>query len=308
VLALCHAGQSGVWGRGCHEPPCTPPCCLLHQLRLQPGPTAAPEPIAITLPAQLIDLGAAADLRTGTNYRPDESILDPTYAAPEQARAGLTDGQGGVWRCGWLGFTKGCEGNARACVRRAWPCLHALVPRAGARALLRRSRRARARHSAARGAGRGCHARSDAASPRLSGRPARSTACRRTRRTWRATRHRWRWPCRRCCGAATSRTCSTRTLPARQAAQPHPVGFKYTLYVYPTCILYMYIWGPMLLRPRQPDPAGLFASAWPARRFAADHAMDARMQTGWACPVGARMRSHAQAHNGGRCCCPARFM
>ncbi|KAK9822826.1 hypothetical protein WJX81_005812 [Elliptochloris bilobata] len=33
---------------------------------------------------KLIDLGAAADLRTGTNYQPDESILDPTYAAPEQ--------------------------------------------------------------------------------------------------------------------------------------------------------------------------------------------------------------------------------
>ena len=38
--------------------------------------------------AQLIDLGAAADLRTGTNYQPDESILDPTYAAPEQAWPG----------------------------------------------------------------------------------------------------------------------------------------------------------------------------------------------------------------------------
>ena len=37
---------------------------------------------------QLIDLGAAADLRTGTNYQPDESILDPTYAAPEQAWPG----------------------------------------------------------------------------------------------------------------------------------------------------------------------------------------------------------------------------
>ena len=33
---------------------------------------------------KLIDLGACADLRTGTNYTPDESILDPTYCPPEQ--------------------------------------------------------------------------------------------------------------------------------------------------------------------------------------------------------------------------------
>jgi len=33
---------------------------------------------------KLIDLGAAADLRTGMNYVPDESILDPNYCAPEQ--------------------------------------------------------------------------------------------------------------------------------------------------------------------------------------------------------------------------------
>lgn len=33
---------------------------------------------------KLIDLGAAADLRNGTNYVPDESILDPSYCPPEQ--------------------------------------------------------------------------------------------------------------------------------------------------------------------------------------------------------------------------------
>lgn len=33
---------------------------------------------------KLIDLGAAADLRTGTNYTPEESILDPMYCPPEQ--------------------------------------------------------------------------------------------------------------------------------------------------------------------------------------------------------------------------------
>lgn len=33
---------------------------------------------------KLIDLGACADLRSGTNYIPDESILDPMYCPPEQ--------------------------------------------------------------------------------------------------------------------------------------------------------------------------------------------------------------------------------
>jgi serine/threonine protein kinase len=37
---------------------------------------------------KLIDLGAAADLRTGTNYSPEESILDPMYCPPEQVRGG----------------------------------------------------------------------------------------------------------------------------------------------------------------------------------------------------------------------------
>ncbi len=37
---------------------------------------------------KLIDLGAAADLRTGTNYVPDESILDPAYCPPEQVTRG----------------------------------------------------------------------------------------------------------------------------------------------------------------------------------------------------------------------------
>jgi len=33
---------------------------------------------------KLIDLGACADMRTGTNFNPDETILDPKYAAPEE--------------------------------------------------------------------------------------------------------------------------------------------------------------------------------------------------------------------------------
>ncbi|KAI8466377.1 MAG: hypothetical protein J3K34DRAFT_524625 [Monoraphidium minutum] len=33
---------------------------------------------------KLIDLGACADLRSGTNFSPDESILDPLYCPPEQ--------------------------------------------------------------------------------------------------------------------------------------------------------------------------------------------------------------------------------
>lgn len=35
---------------------------------------------------KLIDLGAAADLRTGINYVPEESILDPNYCPPEQVQ------------------------------------------------------------------------------------------------------------------------------------------------------------------------------------------------------------------------------
>ena len=33
---------------------------------------------------KLIDLGAAADLRIGLNYIPDEFLLDPRYAPPQQ--------------------------------------------------------------------------------------------------------------------------------------------------------------------------------------------------------------------------------
>lgn len=39
---------------------------------------------------KLIDLGACADLRSGTNYVPDESILDPTYCPPEQVNLNLS--------------------------------------------------------------------------------------------------------------------------------------------------------------------------------------------------------------------------
>lgn len=34
--------------------------------------------------AKLIDLGAAADLRVGINYIPNEFLLDPRYAPPQQ--------------------------------------------------------------------------------------------------------------------------------------------------------------------------------------------------------------------------------
>lgn len=33
---------------------------------------------------KMIDLGAAADLRIGTNYIPNEFLLDPRYAPPQQ--------------------------------------------------------------------------------------------------------------------------------------------------------------------------------------------------------------------------------
>jgi hypothetical protein len=32
----------------------------------------------------LIDMGAAADLRIGINYSPNEYLLDPRYAPPQQ--------------------------------------------------------------------------------------------------------------------------------------------------------------------------------------------------------------------------------
>jgi hypothetical protein len=34
--------------------------------------------------AKLIDMGAAADLRVGINYVPNEFLLDPRYAPPQQ--------------------------------------------------------------------------------------------------------------------------------------------------------------------------------------------------------------------------------
>jgi serine/threonine protein kinase len=48
---------------------------------------------------KLIDLGACADLRGGTNYSPEESILDPMYCPPEQVRRKMEgEGQWGeVW-------------------------------------------------------------------------------------------------------------------------------------------------------------------------------------------------------------------
>ncbi len=77
-------------------------------------------------PAQLIDLGAAADLRTGTNYRPDESILDPTYAAPEQARAGPKDRA-----ASGRAAAQGCERVARTMQGHA-PESMAVLARSGA--------------------------------------------------------------------------------------------------------------------------------------------------------------------------------
>lgn len=45
----------------------------------------ADSPAAADSPAlKLCDLGACADLRTGTNWVPDETIIDPGYAAPEK--------------------------------------------------------------------------------------------------------------------------------------------------------------------------------------------------------------------------------
>lgn len=46
-----------------------------------------PQNVVVSEPGQcckLIDLGAAADLRIGINYIPDEYLLDPRYAPPQQ--------------------------------------------------------------------------------------------------------------------------------------------------------------------------------------------------------------------------------
>ncbi len=54
---------------------------------------------------RLIDLGAAACLRTGTNYKPSETILDPCYCPPEEVRepAGCVAG----WVAGWVDAMEG---------------------------------------------------------------------------------------------------------------------------------------------------------------------------------------------------------
>lgn len=64
---------------------------------------------------KLIDFGAAADLRIGINYVPNQYLLDPRYAPPQQyimskhtPRCGAAGG-GGMWVCGYgvccLGMT-----------------------------------------------------------------------------------------------------------------------------------------------------------------------------------------------------------
>jgi len=45
-----------------------------------------PAPLPCSRRFRLIDLGAAACLRTGTNYKPLETILDPCYCPPEEVR------------------------------------------------------------------------------------------------------------------------------------------------------------------------------------------------------------------------------
>lgn len=59
---------------------------------------------------KLIDLGAAADLRTGTNYTPEESILDPMYCPPEQVCV-YAAGQHGRQRSGLAAPVGGQAGS-----------------------------------------------------------------------------------------------------------------------------------------------------------------------------------------------------
>jgi hypothetical protein len=49
-----------------------------------------------------VDLGAAVDLRSGTNYQPEETLMDPAYCPPEQVgRAG-----GAGWLAGLAGWRR----------------------------------------------------------------------------------------------------------------------------------------------------------------------------------------------------------
>lgn len=83
----CAKGYTNSDARGvCSTPSCGCPVQALHSAGLVHRDV---KPLNIIFAEQqrrfkLIDLGACADLRTGTNYTPDESILDPNYCPPEQ--------------------------------------------------------------------------------------------------------------------------------------------------------------------------------------------------------------------------------
>jgi serine/threonine protein kinase len=55
---------------------------------------------------RLIDLGAAACLRTGTNYKPAETILDPCYCPPEEVGGSARARTLGLWGEGGKGRTR----------------------------------------------------------------------------------------------------------------------------------------------------------------------------------------------------------
>jgi hypothetical protein len=84
---------------------------------------------------KLIDLGAAADLRTGTNYSPEESILDPMYCPPEQVRRWLSEC---VCACVCVCVRVEAGGYAAAALQRPgrlqWPTVRPAPPAAGAAA------------------------------------------------------------------------------------------------------------------------------------------------------------------------------
>ena len=73
--ACCGAGAQVLQAlRACHR------TGIVHR-DIKPQNVILSEPEAR---AKLIDLGAAADLRVGINYVPNEFLLDPRYAPPEQ--------------------------------------------------------------------------------------------------------------------------------------------------------------------------------------------------------------------------------
>ena len=77
--------------------------------------------------AQFIDLGACADLRSGTNYVPEESILDLNYCPPEQVCVCVRGYDVPVCTPGCVPVCVQCVCVRAVCVRVQCACVRACV-------------------------------------------------------------------------------------------------------------------------------------------------------------------------------------